>query len=691
MLLAPLAPMVLFLLGVPRGTAQSVQPIPAVSINGYGIDVILDPAQHTLSAQTTVSFTALQDAATLSFELNPALRVTKITDATGLLLNAVRVSSTSLEVDTLGSLEDASSLRVTPPAPLNKGESASWTFTYSGVLASSEHSATTTPTEQLAAIGDPVSYLLYGAQWFPIVGTMTDRFTAAMRVHVPAGERVLGSGPTGTPHLDENGRMVFDFQWSRPGFPGTLLAGKFSEPYAPDTGSNLRVYRIDTGDPSKAKGLPFDGKDYAATASREYSYFASQFGYPDSKQLNVVELPDGAVPASWAPEIAAITGAQMQGKNAFRLLANTIAHQWWGNHVSPATLNDAWITNGMCRYAELMYLKNISGHTALTDNALTDAVLDVSAEALAYDTIPLSDAARYPASSPEFQAMTYDKGAMVFRMLQWQLGDVAFQATLHEILAQAADKSIASAQVETIAEAASHSSLQPFFTQWLDSTGAPDMRSKWTLYRLGNNKGFRTVGEIDQDLDLFRMPVDLRVETEGKTVNQRVEVVGAHSQFVIDTFGLPREVTLDPEHWLLRNGPNIQVRVHILRGQEKVARKDYTGAIQEYQHALALNNISSLASYRLGEVYFQQRKYQAAEGAYRDALHGDDVPKWTEVWSDLELGKIFDASGQRDRAVNQYREALQTGDNADGALDLARAYLQQAYKPSTKHSIPPAR
>jgi len=27
------------------------------------------------------------------------------------------------------------------------------------------------------------------------------------------------------------------------------------------------------------------------------------------------------------------------------------------------------------------------------------------------------------------------------------------------------------------------------------------------FYRLGNNKGFRVVGQISQDLDLFRMPV----------------------------------------------------------------------------------------------------------------------------------------------------------------------------------------
>ena len=121
------------------------------------------------------------------------------------------------------------------------------------------------------------------------------------------------------------------------------------------------------------------------------------------------------------------------------------------------------------------------------------------------------------ADSREFEAMTYDKGAMILRMLRWQIGDAAFQQTLHEVLSQP-DKSISSAKFEQIAERETHQNLRPFFAQWLNNTGAPTLQDKWTLYRLGNNQGFRTVGEIDEDLDLFQMPVEVRVETEGKTV-----------------------------------------------------------------------------------------------------------------------------------------------------------------------------
>ncbi len=99
-------------------------------------------------------------------------------------------------------------------------------------------------------------------------------------------------------------------------------------------------------------------------------------------------------------------GAHIGDKAGIRLLANTIAHQWWGCEVSPRTLNDAWITNGMSRYGELMYVEDESGKSALRA-----ALEDVAAGALAYDTIPLSSAGRLDPFSPQFQSMTLEKGA----------------------------------------------------------------------------------------------------------------------------------------------------------------------------------------------------------------------------------------------------------------------------------------
>jgi len=403
-------------------------------------------------------------------------------------------------------------------------------------------------------------------------------------------------------------------------------------------------------------------------------FFTTEFGLPESGRLNVVELPDDTLPAVWAPELAAISGSRTGDKSGIRLLANTIAHQWWGSEVSPFTLNDAWITNGMSRYAELMFVEDENGKTAMKS-----AIQDVSAGALAYDTTPLASAGRLGPFTPQFQSMTLEKGAMVFHMLRFEVGDTAFKQILQGALSQFTDKGIRTSDFEKVANAQSQQELLPFFSQWVDGTGAPNFVNHFAVYRLGNNKGFRTIGQVEQDLDLFRMPVELRVETDGKTETKRVDVVGSQSQFVIDTFGRPRHIAIDPDNWVLKSTPDLAVRVAILKGQQLVAQGDLAGALGEFQKALEANSQSSLANYRIGEVLFNQRNFQAAANAYRDALRGDGDPRWTEVWSHIALGKIFDVTGQRDRAVNEYRQAVQTNDNTQGALNEARLYLQKPY------------
>jgi aminopeptidase N len=623
---------------------------PLLDVTGYVIDAQIDPAEHTLHATARVTFTALDALPTVVFELHSALKVTRVTDQKSHPLDAERGQN--------------STIRVTPAAPLAKGDTSTYTFVYDGALSGVEGS----PVEglKLAAIEEPVSYLLYAARWFPMTGYLTDRFTADITFRVPTGYKAIGSGLTGPPRTSA-GTLIYQFNWDKPGFPGTLIAGKFKEPTAVAGAANIKVYTTAAHDAAAPA--------YAQTANREFDFYTGTFGPGESARLNIVELPDDTVPAYWAPEIAAVAGARIADRNNFRLLANTIAHQWWGSLISPTTLNDAWITNGMSRYGELMYLEDVSGN-----QALQQAVLDVSAGALAYDTIPLTSVARLDSFSPQFQSMTLEKGAMVFHMLRWEVGDDAFKKTLQALLTEHKDASVRTSDVEKTAEAQSQQQLSAFFAQWLDGTGAPQFNDKYAVYRLGNGTGFRTIGEIQQDLDLFRMPVALSVETEGKTETKRIDVVGTDSQYVVDTFGRPRHITVDPNNWILKNSPDLQVRVAILRGQQLVAQGDLAGAVEEFQKALVANPASSLANYRIGEVLFTQRNYQAAANAYRDCLRGDDDPKWTEVWSHIQLGKIFDVTGQRDRAVTEYRQAVQTNDNTQGAVNQARVYLQKPYQ-----------
>jgi len=616
----------------------------------YQIDAEIFPQTHQLVAHAKVKFTALSDTNFGSFELNNALRVTKVLDANGKPLSAERISQDNV-------------IRVSFPAGMAKGDTGTLTFEYEGKLASADES----PVEglKLAYVGADTTYLLYPGRWFPITNYGVDRFTAGINVTAPTGTIIVGSGSVPPVRQVPAAKTIASFNWQKPSFPGSIIAGSFVETAVGTT----KVYTR----PNKKQYAAA----YADTATKEFEYFSSIYGSAITPYIRVVELPDDTVPAWWAPEIAAIASRDIEEKTNYRLLADVIAHQWWGVSVSSASKDDSWLVDGGARDSEMRYVQNSAGQ-----QAFEDSTKDMAVGALAYDTVPLSSINKLDAFSPQFQALSMDKGGMIFHMLRWVIGDAAFDKTMKEFMTTFSEKSATVADLQAIAEKNYGDKLAAFFSQWVDGTGAPEFKLKYTVFRI--KKGFRLVGQVSQDLDLFRMPLELKVDTDGQTEMKRIEVVGTQSSFAVETFGKPRRITLDPNNWVLKNSPDLRVRVGIRRGQELTQQGNLAEALSEFNKALEVNKNSSLAHYRIAEVFYLQRNYQSAANEYRESINGDNDPKWTEVWSHIGLGKIFDITGQRDRAVNEYRQALQTNDNTQGALDEARKYLDSPYQRDTK-------
>ncbi|MGA1985125.1 MAG: M1 family aminopeptidase [Candidatus Sulfotelmatobacter sp.] len=639
-------------------------------VDDYQIEAELAPHLHQITARAKVRFTATQDLAVAVFELHNDLRVTRVLDEKGQPLSAERVTQDS-------------TVRVPLPAGLSKDASTTLTFEYEGQLESADNSPV--PGLKLAYIGDDTSYLFYSGRWFPVSGFGLNRFTSTISVTVPAHILVVGSGRStvaDTPASNKPNASVlptktFTFVSSKPSFPGTIVAGVFQEYKSDEAGLDLHVFFK----PTHQSLAP----TYTTTAVQEFTYFITLYGLPPSQKLNIVELPGDTLPYAWAPEIAGLAGPSITEKTNYRLLADAIAHQWWGVSVSPASKDDWWLSDGFSRYSEAMYVESAAGAAGLEE-----AVKDMSVGALAYDTVPLSSASKLDIFSTEFQSLATDKGAMILHMLRWVLGEDKYNKTMREFATEFAGKGASMDDFKTIAEKNYGEQLTWFFSQWLDSTGAPEFKIKYTTYRLGGaatqlpkeekTPGFRVTGEISQDLDLFRMPVDLRIDTDGKTENQRIEVEGTTSPFSIETFGRPRRISIDPDHHVLTNSTDVKLRSSILRGQALQQQGDLSAALVEFNKALDLNKNSSLAHYRIAEVFFYQRNYQSSANAYRASIDGDGEPRWTEVWSRIQLGKIFDITGQRERAINEYRQATQTNDNTFGALEEARKYLQKAYE-----------
>ena len=664
---------------------------PRIQAEDYTIEAKVNPQSHKLTARAVVKFVALDDISIATFELHNALRVTQVTDQQGTVLPAERVSQDS-------------TVRIALPSGMSKGQEATLTFDYEGSVTSADDSPV--PGLRLAYVGDPITYLLYSGRWFPVTNYGIDRFTARMKITAPQEYTVISSGGVSQGHADahgeesangsgddgsipklqtrekaakkqpappaksagiksEPGMRTFAFNWTKPSFPGTVIIGKFTDTPVSEAGMTVHVFFL--------KDKADLAQQYGETAAKELGFFITIYGVPISSELRLVELPDDSVPTAWAPEMVGIAARNINAKVNYRLLANAVAHQWFGTIVSPATRNDWWIQDGGARYSESRYIEYASGPAGAQE-----AIKDMAVGALAYDSVPLGQIGTLDTFDPVFQSMASDKGGMIYHMLRWVMGDQKFDKSMRTLFQSYLGKPVGVKDLQKVTEEVQGEPLTWFYSQWLDSTGAPEFKNKYTVFRV--KKGFRVVGQVQQDLDLFRMPVQLKIDTDGKTEDKTIDVVGTDSSYTIETFGKPRRITIDPNNWVLKNSGDLRLRTAIMRGQQLVQQGNLAESLKEFQKAIDQNKNSSLAHYRIAEVFYLQKNYQAAANAYRDSLNGDGEPKWTEVWSHIQLGKIFDITGQRERALGEYRQALQTNDNTQGALDEARKYMASAFQ-----------
>jgi tetratricopeptide (TPR) repeat protein len=636
----------------------------------YEVAATIEPASQSLSAVAKVDFRSRDASSIVRVELHPNLNVSSVKDAAGKSLNVDR--------DQLNPML----LAVNLPSPVAAGSTVSLTFTYTGLLANEENSPV--PGLRLASVYKDGAYLLLPARWFPLTAYPTNRYTGTFRLTVPDTFAVAGTGKSQSPtpvaakSAAEGGRLLYVFECKGAQPNGSFVAGPLQQNAKQAEGVEVSVF----APPADSK----NAQDFANAVARSVTAFSDLFGGLPDPSFTVVEMPDGGLREFSGPGFLALSHRAWDPKINDRVIARLVASQWWGNQVLPATRGDVWISDGLARYSEALYAEQNAGKEAglrAVDDFAVGALMNEEAA-------PISQAARLTPFTSDYRSVVVNKGAMQFHMLRAQLGDVAFKSLLHKFYATYAGKQATNAEFEQLAvqqgESATKPGQQPanlraFFAQWLNSTGVPDFKIEYVVYR--TPKGFRVVGKITQPLDTFSMPIQLRIETEGNPEMKTVEVTGTESTFTVETFGRPKPggIKIDPNNVVLKGNTGLRARAAIARGEELAESGRYYDAIQQYQKALNIQPGRPLANFRMGEAFFYQKNYQAAANAFRESLQG--VPelseKWTEVWGHVYLGMIFDLLGQRERAVNEYSKAKQTNDNTGGAQEASDRYLKKPY------------
>ena len=209
------------------------------------------------------------------------------------------------------------------------------------------------------------------------------------------------------------------------------------------------------------------------------------------------------------------------------LLAREISYQWWQNLIVPKSPRDLWLKEGFAGYSALLYDESISSEAGFVKDLKDTAV----AALLHEEKSTIRDAYQLQEYSPEYNSILKSKGAYVLHMLRGILGDENFFKLMKDYVYEFGYKDASIDDFKALAEKISGQNLTYFFSQWIDQNGVPQFEYEYTTYRL--KEGFKVTGQIKQDLDTFRMPVEILVETDGKPEIKKVDVVGPESNFSV--------------------------------------------------------------------------------------------------------------------------------------------------------------
>ena len=464
------------------------------------------------------------------------------------------------------------------------------------------------------------------------------------------------------------------FASPQPSYWGMVAAGNYTATDVKTEKSEISIHTL--------KAAADTVQPMAETVGKVLDYYTETFGPPPVPTLRIIEVQGANWTSQWSVGTLLLPSSQFRKDFDLSALATTIAHQWFPLKIAVKDPTaDAWLVDGMAVFASLLYFEK-----TLSPAEAQEHIDKALVKALAYEgKTPVRQAGGMEKDSPEYRSLVQYKGAFVLRMLRWVIGDDNFQKLMSRYLEQFQNTPASTEAFEKLATEVAGGDLNYFFDQWLNSTGVPEFKQSYTVFR--TKDGYKIMGQIKQDLDLFKMPVELQIQTDGEPEYARVVVSGESSDFDVVTERKPKLVRIDPREKLLRMSNDIRVNVLVNRGEEFVNDAKYNDAIDEYQKAIDIDGHNSLALFRMGEALFELGNLQAAANEFRESLNGDLKPKWVEVWAYMNLGKIYDIRGQRERAVTEYQKAANTGDDSYGAQAEAQKYLSEPFRRSGKTTI----
>jgi aminopeptidase N len=387
----------------------------------------------------------------------------------------------------------------------------------------------------------------FAPTWYPCKDILTDKFICNMNITVPPGLYAASNGLLSEVKKDVSGNDVYCWKSSYPiaTYLVSLVVTKLN--YWNDT-----YYSLDSSVKMPVDYYAFP--KYTDKAKIDWKktpemirYFSNMFGeYPfinEKYGMAMFGWTSGAMEHQTLTSVGytLVTG---DGRNE-NIIAHELAHQWYGNAVTPESWKDIWLNEGFATYLEVLWMEHSTG------KKMKDIMMNKDYGSF-IGTV-------YNPEGFILNSTVYQKGAWCLHMLRGSLGDSVFFEILRKYYDAYKYKNASTKDFKTICEKVSGKDLTDFFDQWIyKGKGRPEYKYS---YKIDNFMGDKSdsvftlrlnIIQKQTDWEVYKMPVRVSVITESGEQEFTIFNYKKKQQFEQPIKGKILDVIIDKDNWILK-------------------------------------------------------------------------------------------------------------------------------------------